>query len=93
MYITLMCGKCDNTDCDICPLGTYIPEGSLRGCTRKASSNIESEYEYLREELEYSEAATDKYKSYLLEQQEELYNKIYNCPLGKKLDKNGKVVE
>jgi hypothetical protein len=93
MFVTLRCGKCGNMNCDICPIGTYIPEGSKRGCTREVTEDINATYEYLMEEIKYSDSSTTKYKDYLNTELESLYQNIYSCPISRKLDKNGKIVE
>jgi DNA-directed RNA polymerase beta subunit len=90
--ITLKCGNCDKFECDICPIGTYVPEGSERGCIRSVTENIAAQYEYINEELMYINKNNKRYYNYLLKEKEENQNKIFDSPLVNKLDKNGKIV-
>lgn len=92
-YLTLRCGECENYDCKICPQGTYVPEDSLRGCTRKVREDDVAKFEhYMVEVLPFmktysKEAASRTYKEII-----DFLFYIYSCPLGQKLGKSGRVL-
>lgn len=94
MIITLRCSECENTECGICPVGSWIKEGSLRGCTRIVSEDEYIEYEHMNNEVipflsmnKNTEYKKEAYKKFI-----GLLNKFYNHPIGAKLGTSGKVL-
>lgn len=93
-YITFRCAECDNEDCDICPLGTYI-SSILRGCTRKVTEEEAARYHHYETEVL---PFIHTYKNHqtaieTLKEINEYYYYLTHCPLGQKLDKRGKVIQ
>lgn len=93
-YVTLRCGQCENPSCALCPLETYIPIESKRGCTRRMSEIDAAKYKhYIEEVLPFLHKAKNK------EAMSRIYSEIvdflfhvYSLPLGTKLDKYGKAI-
>lgn len=88
--ITLRCKDCENFNCSLYPVGIYIPEDSLQGCTRKLSDLDFDKYIHYTEEVLpflFINNNIDKFK--------EAYNflqHIYKLPVGQKIGKNGKTL-
>lgn len=95
MIITLKCSECENGECRLCPLGSWIKDGSKRGCTRIISEDEYIQYEHMNNEvipflklnnnIEYKKEA---YKEFI-----SLLDIIYTRPIGAKIAANGKVMK
>lgn len=73
-------------ECEICPLGSYLPEGSLKGCTRKVTEKDAARLTHLREEVIPFGATKDEFKEAELEER-----KTFESELGQKIGHNGKI--
>ena len=71
MQITLYCHTCENTSCEICPCGTYLPQG-LHGCVRDVSSLIHDKY------IHYVTEIKPFLKQYNIDYQHKIYIEIYS---------------
>lgn len=93
-YITLRCVECGNTHCSICPCGTYVPEDSLRGCTRKVSElDAEKFYHYQQEVIPFIHMNKNQETSCRTHNEIlNFFERIYSSPLGKRLGKSGKAL-
>lgn len=93
MFISLSCGDCDNEYCTCAR--KYIPEGSKEGCTREVDEQQqELLYHYKNEVLPFlviGKPTSQKLKR--LEEIDDFLHSIYNCPLGRKIDQRGKVID
>ena len=93
-FVTLHCIDCGNVKCGICPIGTYIPEDSLRGCTRKVSEKTaEKFYHYTQEIIPFIHM--NKSLDTSCRTHNEILNfmdTIYSSPLGRRLGKSGKAL-
>lgn len=86
-YITLRCNYCNQMNCDVYPLGSYI--AGKEGCTRQVSSQDREKWDHYTKEIEPFLLLQ---KNPDFQEVEEFYNYIYLCPLGRKLDKLGKAI-
>lgn len=80
-------------ECEGCPLGTYVPEGSLRGCTRKASNDDIAKFEHLHDEVMpfiWQLAHEDRMAA--LQEMEAVEDGICGSELGRYVDSKGKVM-
>ena len=73
-------------ECEICPLGSYLPEGSLKGCTRKVTEEGAARLMHLREEVIPFGATEDEFKEAELEEQ-----KTFESELGQRIGHSGKI--
>lgn len=91
MHIYFKCAECENSSCDVCPLGTYVPEGSARGCVRKATDEEMTRYTHLTEEavdtVQFSESAAYRDSVYI--DTMDLLESLYGKDMTSKVDKNG----
>lgn len=87
-YISLHCYGCGKYNCSICPIGTYVPEDSLRGCVRQISEDDFARYHHLADE----ELPFAKDKEEVLNRISELERKICSAPLSHILDAKGKIL-
>ena len=94
LYITLKCRDCDNTDCSVCPCGTFLTDEDERGCTRKISENDYAKYNhYINEVLPFLHLNTNKESiSRICGEILEFLNYIYMQPLGQKIGKSGRAL-
>lgn len=90
--IKLICRECENQECIYCPLGSYIPEFSKRGCLKKVSEEDSLKmYHYLYEVVPLMQTGASK------EKYEEILNflneRIYTAKTVNLLDAKGKRVK
>ncbi len=95
MIITLRCRECENMNCVLCPLGSWINDSSLKGCTRVISEDDYIHYEHMSNEVmpflkmnNNQEYKKEAYKEYI-----SLLQKIYTCPIGANISNNGKLMK
>lgn len=92
-FVRLKCIECDNDECKICPLGSYISSDSEQGCTRKVSEEDYAKYQhYMLEVLPTMrllplDAGKRVYKEII-----DFLFHIYSCPLGAKIGKSGRAL-
>ncbi len=90
MFLKLRCYDCDNTDCALCPLHSWIDEESLEGCTREVSENFYAKYEHeIAEVLPFQSLGQKVDYSTIDYIQAQLYSKR----IGTMLDANGKTTD
>lgn len=93
MYITLRCGKCDNTECNLARY--FVPEDSQEGCTREVNDEQAENFEhYVHEVLPF--VTMCKNHQAAIKKLAEIYSfleSIYTCPIGKLLNSKGKVIK
>lgn len=92
MYITLLCGECDNADC--CVARAYIPEDSQEGCTREVTEEQQERIQYyMNEVLPFVHMGSSPQAAQSqLEEIASFLDTIYLCPLGTRLDSRGKAI-
>ena len=88
--VKLRCRDCSSFSCKICPIGTYVPEDYLCGCSRKLSDEEYAEYIHIKEELAPF-LKKSQYKKYF-EQCDYLDELLLSKPIAHILDRKGKVV-
>lgn len=89
--VNLRCRECSSFSCDICPIGTYVPEDSLRGCSRKLSDEEYAEYIHIKEEV-FPFLRKSQYRKFF-EQCDYLDKLLLSKPIVHILDKKGKVID
>ena len=91
MHIYFKCAECENHSCGICPLGTYVPEGSAAGCIRKATDEEMTRYLHLTEEavdnVQFSLSAA--YRDSVYADTMDLLESLYGNEMTSKVDRNG----
>lgn len=92
MYVTLRCKECENTNCPICPIGKYIDDNNLCGCTRLVSNDDAAQYYHLLKEVApFMYMNTSKeYKNTQYKNIISFLEYLYTLPIGTKINKNGK---
>lgn len=89
MYLNLNCYKCDNVDCELCPLFSWIEDESLQGCTREVDEDLYAYYEHeINENLPFASLG----QQIDFNKIDNLQNEIYHHKIGTLLDKKGKAV-
>lgn len=79
-------------ECKECPLGTYIPEGSMRGCTRKVQEECKARFEHMHDEvMPFLNQLTYDDKIAALQEAEDLELEACGSALGRYVDSKGKV--
>ncbi|HAU87282.1 MAG TPA: hypothetical protein DCW90_17885 [Lachnospiraceae bacterium] len=94
MYITLRCNECENTDCKLYPCGKWLDTDGQYGCTRNISDDDYAQYIHLTEDIApfmYMKT-TREYKNKAYQNLIGFYNYLYSCPVGQKLNRNGKII-
>ena len=87
MFLKLRCYDCDNVECQLCPLHSWIDEESLEGCTREVSENFYARYEHeIQEVLPFQSLGQTVDYSIIDNIQAQLYSKR----IGTMLDEKGK---
>lgn len=86
MFVTLRCQNCDNIDCPIAR--AYIPEDSKEGCTRRVSETDSEKFQYFVNEVIPMHTSISR-----LQEAGRFLERIYESPLGRKLDPSGKAME
>ena len=93
-FIKLTCGDCENTDCSLCPIGTYVPADSQQGCTKEVLENDYIQYEnYLHERLPFLRISSESESRALYNDYINFLDKIYRCPTKNRIGKSGKVLK
>lgn len=89
MYLNLTCYDCDNTDCELCPLLSWIDNESLEGCTREVDEDLYIKYEHEKNEILpfVSLGQPIDFKKI-----DNIQNEIYHKKIGTMLDKKGKAI-
>lgn len=91
MYVDFHCCDCDNDTCLLCPLGSYVPQDSGQGCTRKMDEDLYAEYSHLKDEV-LPFIPLGQYKCNF-EEFDRVNNFIFNrCKIGTVLDIQGKAI-
>lgn len=91
----LYCNGCCNRECDICPIGTWIPGWSRQGCVRKVDDDLLARIHHIEREtlpfLRRGKSYDEVYK--LTIELESLYDEVLRCDVVHLLDSSGKVDE
>lgn len=91
----LYCNRCCNRECDICPVGTWIPSWSRQGCVRKVDDDLLARIHHIEREtlpfLRRSRSYDEVYR--LTVELESLYDDVFKCDVVHLLDSSGKVDE
>lgn len=95
MIITLKCNECENFNCEICPIGSWIDPDSLKGCTRNVEEDICIQFFHLQQEISpflKINPTPQKSEAYYREAAR-LQNKIYSTEVLQKIGKSGKIIK
>lgn len=90
-YVTMRCRECPKYNCELVPIGTYIPEDSLKGCTRQIDEETYAKYKHLKEEV-YPFCRTQEDKLRCLDRIDMIEKTILHSPIGRLLDSKGKAL-
>lgn len=89
--VKLKCNDCPSFSCGICPIGKWVDNESLRGCSRKLTEDEYIEYLHIKEEVIPFVKSRQNFK--VFDSVDRIDKLLLSKPLVHEFDDRGKVVE